>query len=271
MKIQNLKVDEIEVPETLLRTQISGEELIALQESIKQFGILEPLLVRKEGEKYILVAGYRRLTAAQNIGLDEVPCRILEVDKKTADILTVEENFKREEVNPLDFSKYLNYLHLQYGLKVSEISKLLGYSESYIYRMMKLVSLDDFLQEALDNGEITAEVALELSKLPTPELRFEYLEYARKQGAKASLVRKWVQDELMRAGLKPAPTPPPPQDVSQIEEQKEVLLKCEGCGKEYPSNGMLSMILCRECYNVIKRAIKISEEQDETTSGTQTH
>jgi len=113
MKIQNLKVDEIEVPETLLRTQISGEELIALQESIKQFGILEPLLVRKEGEKYILVAGYRRLTAAQNIGLDEVPCRVLEVDKKTADILTIEENFKREEVNPLDFSKYLNYLHLQ--------------------------------------------------------------------------------------------------------------------------------------------------------------
>jgi len=268
MKIQNVKIDEIEIPETLLRTQISGEELVALQESIKQFGILEPLLVRRDGDKFVLIAGYRRLTAAQNVGLDEVPCRVLEVDKKTADILTIEENFKREEVNPLDFSKYLNYLHLQYGLKVSEISKLLGYSESYIYRMMKLVSLDDFLQEALDDGQITAEVALELSKLPTPELRFEYLEYARKQGAKATLVRKWVQDELMRAGLKPAPTPPPPQDVSQIEEQKEVLLKCEGCSKEYPSNGMLSMILCRSCYNTIKRAIEISGGENEATPGT---
>ena len=265
MKIQNLKVDEIEIPENLLRTQVSGEELVALQESIKQFGILEPLLVRKDGDRFILIAGYRRLTAAQNIGLDEVPCQVLQIDKKTADILTLEENFKREEINPLDFSKYLNYLHLSNGLKVSEISKLLGYSESYIYRMMKLVSLDDFLQEALDDGQITAEVALELSKLPTPQLRFEYLEYARKQGAKASMVRQWVQDELMKAGLRPQPSPPPPQDISQIEEQKQVQLKCEGCNKEYPSNGMLSMILCRSCYNTIKRAIKISEEEDETT------
>lgn len=151
------------------RKHFDNEALGELAASIREHGLLQPVLVREIDEGYQLVAGERRWLAAQKAGLTSLPCRIVDVIDKTACEFALEENLKRKDLNDLEkaqaFRDYLN----QFQCSVEELSKQLSMSRSTVSNILRLLELADPVKNALHQGKLTAGHARALLPLQEAE------------------------------------------------------------------------------------------------------
>lgn len=127
-----------------------------LADSIRKHGILQPLLVRAVGEQYQLIAGERRWRAAQQAGLETIPCRVVELDDKQVCEAAIEENLKREDLNVIEkaiaFKQYLE----RFGGTIEELAQQLSMNRSTVSNMMRLLELPESVQQAVRQERITA-------------------------------------------------------------------------------------------------------------------
>ena len=152
---QTLRVSEIEPNREQPRKNFDDESISALADSIKQHGVLQPLLVRPYGSSYQIVAGERRWRAARMLGMSEVPVQIKELsDVETMQIALIE-NLQRENLNPIEEAKGYNELVESYDMTQEEVAKTVGRSRSSVANSMRLLALPDEILEMLENGEIS--------------------------------------------------------------------------------------------------------------------
>lgn len=152
---QTLRVSEIEPNREQPRKNFDDESISALADSIKQHGILQPLLVRPYRSSYQIVAGERRWRAARMLGLSEVPVQIRELsDAETMQIALIE-NLQRENLNPIEEAKGYSELIESYDMTQEEVAKTVGRSRSAVSNSMRLLSLPDEILEMLENGDIS--------------------------------------------------------------------------------------------------------------------
>lgn len=123
-----LPTDEIEPSPFLPRTQFDDESIRALSLSIAEFGLLNPLTVRLNGERYELIAGARRLKAAKLLGISELPCILLYTTQEEASILALAENLQRRELDPADAARGMQALAERYGMSAKEAARRVGRS-----------------------------------------------------------------------------------------------------------------------------------------------
>jgi ParB family chromosome partitioning protein len=161
------------------RKVFSPESLQELAESIKEFGILEPLIVtRKEIQTengidvwYELVAGERRLQAAKLIGLKTVPAIIKELSDKAKLEVALIENIQREDLNPIERAKAFARLMEEFGMTQIEIASRIGKSRAYVANTIRLLKLPEEIQEALKSGKISEAHARILLSIENIELQ----------------------------------------------------------------------------------------------------
>lgn len=152
---QKLRLTEIEPNKDQPRKNFDDESISALADSIKQHGIIQPLLVRPYGSGYQIVAGERRWRAARMLGLSEVPVQIKELsDIETMQIALIE-NLQRENLNPVEEAKGYNDLIENYNMTQEDVAKTVGRSRSAVANSMRLLTLPDEVLEMLENGDIT--------------------------------------------------------------------------------------------------------------------
>ncbi len=152
---QTLRISEIEPNRDQPRKSFDDESISALADSIKQHGVLQPILVRPYGNSYQIVAGERRWRAARMLGLSEVPVQIKELsDIETMQIALIE-NLQRENLNPIEEAKGYNDLIENYDMTQEEVAKTVGRSRSAVSNSMRLLSLPDEVLEMLENGDIS--------------------------------------------------------------------------------------------------------------------
>lgn len=138
------------------RKQFDPESLGELASSIKEHGVLQPLIVREVEGGFQLVAGERRWQAARKAGLASVPCRVVDVIDKTACEFALEENLKRKDLNDLEKGQaFRDYLD-QFECTVEELSKQISMSRSAVSNMLRLLELPDPVKNALHAGRISA-------------------------------------------------------------------------------------------------------------------
>lgn len=167
MEEKNVKLISIEeiVPNRFQPRQIFGEkELNELADSIKEHGIIQPLIVRPLGDKYEIIAGERRYKAASIAGLYNVPVIVLEKDDNESAELAIIENIQRKDLTPIEEAKSYQKL-LNRGLTQEEIAKKLGIAQPTVANKLRLLSLPDEVQEALLNTRISERHARALLKL----------------------------------------------------------------------------------------------------------
>ena len=149
---QTLRITEIEPNREQPRKNFDDESISALAESIKQHGILQPLLVRPYGSGYQIVAGERRWRAARMLGLSEVPVQI----KELSDLEAMQiENLQRENLNPVEEAKGYSELVESFGMTQEDVAKTVGRSRSSVANAMRLLALPEEVLEMLENGELT--------------------------------------------------------------------------------------------------------------------
>lgn len=137
------------------RKVFDKKSLDELAESIKNYGIIQPLLVKENGDSYIVVSGERRLRAAKIAGLEKVPAIIKDVDEEIADKISLIENIQREDLNPIEEAKAFRYLLDEYNLKQEDLAKEIGKSRQYVGNTIRLLNLDSRVIDLILNGELS--------------------------------------------------------------------------------------------------------------------
>lgn len=158
------------------RKTFDETELSELADSIKQNGILQPILVRKHGTSYEIVAGERRYQAAKLAGLDEVPVVIREISDEDVFKLALIENLQRSNLTPLEEARGYSQLLDEKDLTQEELSKILSKSRSAITNTLRLMDLPAEVQDLLEAGRITAGHARAILAVPTEEARIRLAE-----------------------------------------------------------------------------------------------
>lgn len=151
------------------REVFDAEAIAELAASIREKGLLQPLLVRRAGDGYQLIAGERRFRAAQLAGLTQVPIVVRDVDDREALELALIENLQRENLNPVEEARAYRRLADEFQLGQEEIAQRVSKSRSAVTNSMRLLHLSPDVLARLESGEITAGHARSLLALADPE------------------------------------------------------------------------------------------------------
>ncbi|MBQ7336134.1 MAG: ParB/RepB/Spo0J family partition protein [Clostridia bacterium] len=168
----NLRISEIEPRTDQPRKTFAREPLEQLADSIAQFGVLQPIIVRENtvlAGTYEIVAGERRWRAAKMAGLNEIPAVILDGDDLKAAQIAVIENVQREDLNPVEEALAYDALIERFGLTQDQVAKKVGKSRSAITNNLRLLELPDEVLELLRNGDLSAGHARALLGLKNEE------------------------------------------------------------------------------------------------------
>jgi ParB/RepB/Spo0J family partition protein len=164
-EFRQLPIDSIHPSPTNPRGHIPDESLAELADSIRERGVLQPILVRANGEGYRLIAGERRWRASRLAGCTTIPGRVLDLDDAAADEVSIIENLHREEIPPLDEAEAYQRL-LSAGRTIDELTARLGKSKAYIHQRVSLTRLTTNVRELVAHNELPLHYALKLAQVP---------------------------------------------------------------------------------------------------------
>lgn len=182
-----LKVSEIEPNQDQPRKAFDQEQLEELADSIRKYGVLQPLLVQKKGESYEIIAGERRWRAAKLAGLKTIPVVIREYSPQQAMEIALIENVQREDLNPIEEARAYQRLMQEFSLKQEEIAERVSKNRTTITNSMRLLNLAPEVQQMLVEGRIASGHARALLAVADP---YQQLELAKKVEAERMSVRE---------------------------------------------------------------------------------
>lgn len=169
-------LDKLKAREDQPRKNFDDDSLEELANSIKADGVIQPIVVRKVGDKYEIIAGERRFRASKLAGLEKVPVVVKNVTDRKARELALVENIQREDLNPIEEAISLKTLMEEYKLTQQELSDIIGKSRSYIANNLRLLNLSYYIKEYLIRGELSPSQGRTLLSLETEEERKKYLD-----------------------------------------------------------------------------------------------
>lgn len=172
-EVIQIAVDQLQPNPLQPRGVITPESLVDLVDSIKEHGILEPLVIAKTPAGFQIIAGERRWRASKLAGLTHVPAIVRETTPKGMLEMALVENVQRVDLNPLDRAKGFERLQTDFGLTTSEIAVKIGKSVAYVSNSLRLLKLPDALKDGLLSGLITEGHARALAAIDDPELMIE--------------------------------------------------------------------------------------------------
>ena len=154
-KIKQIKLIDIEPNPEQARKKFDEEALKELATSIKNYGLLQPIIVENKGKYYRIIAGERRWRASKIAGLKEIPCIVRDEDEQKNKEISLIENIQRENLNPIE--KALGYKELidNYNLKQQELADKLGLSRSYVANTLRILNLDERVLKLAMEGKLT--------------------------------------------------------------------------------------------------------------------
>lgn len=155
-ELRNIPINEISRNPFQPRKNFDAETLGELASSIKEHGVIQPVVVREFNGAFQLVAGERRWQAAQKAGLTTIPCRIVDVIDKTACEFAIEENLKRQDLNDLEKAQAFRDYIDQFECSIEELGKQISMSRSAVSNILRLLDLSDPVKNALHSGRISS-------------------------------------------------------------------------------------------------------------------
>ena len=154
-KLKNIDINKIKPNLEQPRTIFNEEKIDELALSIKENGLIQPIVVRKNKGEYQIVAGERRYRACKSLDMKQVPCIIEEYDDKQTQTLAIIENIQREDLSPLEEAKAYQALIKEYNYSQVELANIVGKKQSTIANKLRLLKLSDDVQFSLNQKQIT--------------------------------------------------------------------------------------------------------------------
>ena len=171
--LKTLKITEVEPNREQPRKNFNQDALEELSESIKEYGVIQPIVVSKEDGYYAIVAGERRWRAAKLAGLAEIPAIIRESDEQTNREISLIENIQREDLNPYEKALGIRSLMDKYGLTQEEVSKKIGKSRSSVSNTVRVLYLAPDVLELVKQGKLTEGHCKALAGISDPKRQYD--------------------------------------------------------------------------------------------------
>jgi len=172
------------------------EALTDLADSIRQHGILQPLSVRRVGNSYELIAGERRLRAAQMAGLTEIPCIVMNMDDRESSLAAMIENLQRQDLNFVEEARGIQRLMEQWEMSQDRAAKLLGKSQSAVANKLRLLRHSGSVLQALLDAQLTERHARALLRLGSDREKIEAIAVISRCGMTVARTEKYIQELL---------------------------------------------------------------------------
>ena len=228
--------------------------------SIKRYGVINPITVKKVGDKYEIVAGHRRFLASGMAGRVEIPAIVTEKTKEGNGALTLEENIQREDINAMDIARYLMYFIREKNCTVTELASRFNKSTGWINQILSLLNIDPLAQDAVESKQLPYASAIEIQRIDDPAARETLVRSAVEGGASHRTIVKWVQSykgeqefrRKVQNGEYVTPSTSPPEPMK---------FTCFLCGRKHDNNDMITVRVGSTCYQVLQQLQKIAVRQ----------
>ena len=175
------------------RKNFDEDSLKELSESIRVYGVLNPLTVRLRGGRYELVAGERRLRAAKLAGLREVPCILVDVNMEGASLIALVENLQRRDLDFIEEAVGINQLIIMFGMSQEEAARRIGKSQSAVANKLRLLKLPRDVLEALRDNSLSERHGRALLRLPTAVEQRAALDFIVENGLTVSATEAYIE------------------------------------------------------------------------------
>ena len=223
-RVQYIKIHDIMPNANQPRKTFNEEKIGELADSIKEHGIIQPIVVRKREKGYEIVAGERRWRAAIKAELSQVPCLVRELNDEQNMLIAIIENMQREDLNPIEEAEGLRQMSETFGMTQEQISKSLGKSRPYITNSMRLLKLPDYIRDSIAEGQLSAGHGRTLITVTDEKIRRELWQRIVSEGLSVREAEKLSSSGGKHKKKKPAASKKKIPDVLRVEaELKEVL------------------------------------------------
>lgn len=243
--------EKIKLPEHMMRQKISEREIEGLVRSIKEIGMINPIIVRKMGDDYELIAGLRRLMAADVLQMEKVFVRVVRVGDEKAERMKVDENKEREDISPIDEGEYILSMMEKLGLKQKQMAERLRVSESYVSQRISAVKWPEFLKDVVYDGRLTFSVAREFAGIKDLGEMERVIEQAVRSGVSPAVAARW-RHEVNRESLRGEGVEGDDVEPLLHGADPEILYSCQVCGGPGREVGYQILRICNNCIGVIK-------------------
>lgn len=181
--VKEIKIIEIEPNRNQPRKKFDEEALEELAESIKRYGLLQPIIVAKKEDYYEIIAGERRWRAAKKAGLKAIPAIIKEIDEQTNKEIALIENIQREDLNPIEKARAIKTLMTEHNLTQQEVGDILGMARSGVANSVRILNLDERVIELALEGKLTEGHCKALLAIENPDKQYEIALYVIESGS----------------------------------------------------------------------------------------
>jgi ParB family chromosome partitioning protein len=196
--VREIEIARIKPNPNQPRVQFDEDALAELADSIRERGVLQPILLRPDGTDYLIIAGERRWRAAQRARLHTIPAIVREIDESTTAELALIENIQRLDLNPLEEAEGYRQLIQRHGHTQDDVGRIVHKSRSHVANLLRLLDLPEFVRQSLLKGDISMGHARAVATAPEPE------ELTKEIIAKGFSVRQ-AEERARREKVRPGP------------------------------------------------------------------
>lgn len=218
-----IDINDIKPNSNQPRKVFDEDKLDDLAASIKEHGLIQPVVLRNIKNGYEIVAGERRWRAARKVGIKQIPCIIKELTDEENMLLAIIENMQREDLNPIEEAEGINQMIETYGLTQEQVSKSVGKSRPYITNCLRLLKLPESVRNYVADGSLSAGHARAIVSAGNEEKQIMLAEKTVKEGLSVRQIEKLAQEKKTEKRGK-ARTKQKNADVKRVEEDLKELL-----------------------------------------------
>jgi len=259
MELLKIKPSLIKVPEVRVTSRFNEETRQLLRDSIKEVGVVAPVLVQKIDGELVLIDGLHRTQEAIANGDNPIDVAVLEGDMTTLLCRNLFLDHARGKTPVSEITRVIGVLYTEYGLAPDKIKEKTGLTRNYIEKLVRISQASPSVQEALDNGIIGVGHAFELSRLPHAIQQDELIAKQQVYRFKVSEVKDFVDQVIRDTKVLEEKGPP----GASTEPRTVPAYSCEGCKQEVQARFLRAVMLCPECFGGVWNLAKLREPNKE--------
>lgn len=261
-------LDLIDEPAEAVRATFDEVQLAELAQSITEMGLIQPIIAKRVGDRFEVIAGHRRLVACRIAGLSPVPCLVREPGAVDPNAVKVAENYYREPVNPAEEAEFLQHLlDTQCAGDTDNLAALIKHSRSYVEDRLLLRRGDPEILKALSRRDISLTVARELNRVKDSDLRLVYLHAAIRGGATAGVIRNWRQQEVTNFSSTESGDAVLAAAQTQAAAQQQPVMRCLFCGDADEPERIEHLWLHKHCRKYVEKMLNVAAAGEPAPEG----
>lgn len=265
-QLRDIALDLLDEPADAHRINVDETQLHELADSIRDIGLLNPIIVRPvTNDRFEIIAGHRRFMAHRMLRLTEIACFVRDATDTEAEQGRFAENLQREQLSPMEEAVAIQRYQATTSKNAKEVARALNRSEWWVTHRLQLMAMPAELCDMVHSEKLAAAAALELAKVTDDNHRRYLLEYAIRSGANITVIREWVNQWEIQQLNNPAEKAPLPE--MPVEGQELIIqMPCYLCGAPHDYRVLIIARVCKRCNKTVKgEQISNSPDDSEAT------